>query len=195
MGFASRKPELWVNHPCLVCSKPIIAHGGHYHIYCSNKCHAIAQPLPKKKMLPYSKWRDKMYIRDYMILYAIKHRDKLNLLNKKWNREHPDLRKYIKRKWQKNNLDKVRLLNYHRSNIKSQGVFTLSDWLDIKQRYNNSCACCGISEATTKLEIDHILPLSKGGVHRKDNIQPLCRSCNSSKGNKYIKYEPSLVLI
>jgi 5-methylcytosine-specific restriction endonuclease McrA len=36
--------------------------------------------------------------------------------------------------------------------------------------------------------MDHIKPLSKGGEHVYDNIQPLCHSCNSAKGVREIRY-------
>ena len=32
--------------------------------------------------------------------------------------------------------------------------------------------------------IDHIIPLSKGGKHTKDNVQPAHLGCNASKGNR-----------
>lgn len=32
-------------------------------------------------------------------------------------------------------------------------------------------------------ELDHIIPLSKGGGHTWDNVQTLCRACNARKGN------------
>ena len=31
---------------------------------------------------------------------------------------------------------------------------------------------------------DHIIPVSKGGPQSAENFMPLCRKCNSSKGNK-----------
>ena len=62
---------------------------------------------------------------------------------------------------------------------------TKQDWLDILMDQNNHCAGCGteFSDKTTP-EMDHIYPVSFGGATTKDNIQALCRSCNSSKGNK-----------
>ncbi|HJB68761.1 MAG TPA: HNH endonuclease [Candidatus Fournierella excrementigallinarum] len=36
------------------------------------------------------------------------------------------------------------------------------------------------------LEIDHIIPVSKGGRTEEDNLQTLCWKCNRSKGDKII---------
>ncbi|AQT79196.1 hypothetical protein B1R94_07825 [Mycolicibacterium litorale] len=33
---------------------------------------------------------------------------------------------------------------------------------------------------------DAIIPLAKGGMHTLDNMQPACRECNSSKGDRFI---------
>lgn len=47
------------------------------------------------------------------------------------------------------------------------------------------CLCCGISE---NISIDHIIPVLKGGSNEIDNLQPLCKSCNSKKMAKIIDY-------
>lgn len=44
-----------------------------------------------------------------------------------------------------------------------------------------ACLICG---SCSNLTIDHIIPLSKGGTNELDNLQILCRSCNSKKGAK-----------
>lgn len=41
--------------------------------------------------------------------------------------------------------------------------------------------CGGISE-----QIDHVVPLSQGGIHCIDNLVPSCSSCNYAKGAKSI---------
>jgi 5-methylcytosine-specific restriction protein A len=41
---------------------------------------------------------------------------------------------------------------------------------------------CSSCRSTTDLTGDHIVPLSRGGTNRADNIRVLCRSCNSRKG-------------
>lgn len=60
----------------------------------------------------------------------------------------------------------------------------------IKQRDNYTCQKCGISVAQEPhllLEIDHIIPLSKGGITSEDNLQTLCWKCNRTKGSKVEK--------
>src|SRR5690606_39775823 len=47
----------------------------------------------------------------------------------------------------------------------------------IKRRDKYTCKKCGLSSMSEKnllLEIDHIIPLSKGGVTSEDNLQTLC---------------------
>lgn len=60
----------------------------------------------------------------------------------------------------------------------------------IKARDNFTCCFCGNStekEPNLLLEIDHIIPVSKGGCTTEENLQTLCWKCNRSKGNKVIK--------
>ena len=57
----------------------------------------------------------------------------------------------------------------------------------IKQRDGYKCVCCGTSlkeEPHLLLEIDHIIPVSKGGKTVPENLQTLCWRCNRSKSNK-----------
>ena len=51
----------------------------------------------------------------------------------------------------------------------------------IYERDHNRCVYCG---STHDLEIDHIIPISKGGKSEWNNLQTLCHRCNIEKGDK-----------
>ena len=46
------------------------------------------------------------------------------------------------------------------------------------------CALCGATKKERPLDVDHIIPRSKGGKTAYENLQALCSLCNQEKGNK-----------
>lgn len=52
----------------------------------------------------------------------------------------------------------------------------------IYNRDDFKCVCCG-EDDISKLEIDHIVPFSKGGEDSIFNYQTLCHRCNSVKSD------------
>ncbi|WP_434475185.1 RNA-guided endonuclease IscB [Fervidobacterium islandicum] len=50
------------------------------------------------------------------------------------------------------------------------------------EKWGRKCAYCGRSDVP--LEIDHIVPRSRGGTDRVSNLTLACRECNQKKGNK-----------
>lgn len=59
----------------------------------------------------------------------------------------------------------------------------------IYERDGYRCRLCGKRSNGRNLEIDHIIPIAKGGKSTRDNLQTLCVSCNKKKGAR-ILYKP-----
>ena len=52
------------------------------------------------------------------------------------------------------------------------------------ERDDFKCRACGDYPPNCVLQIDHIVPYSKGGSNDIDNLQTLCRVCNLGKGTR-----------
>lgn len=68
--------------------------------------------------------------------------------------------------------------------MQAESPLKYSEWKEIVSKCNNRCLCCGIEGVT----MDHVVPLSRGGSHSIDNVQPLCLKCNLKKYTKTIDY-------
>jgi 5-methylcytosine-specific restriction endonuclease McrA len=91
------------------------------------------------------------------------------------------------RRWDCENREQRALIrhNYRIRRCGAPGSHTAKEWDALCAKYDYRCLRCG---ERVPLTADHIKPLSKGGSDSIDNLQPLCRVCNSWKGIKIIDY-------
>ena len=118
--------------------------------------------------------------------FSEKHKQKLKEAHKRipirnWKGGICQSKQYLS--WLKNKRN--RLLQ----KIKINGMHTFNEWEELKKQYNWICTNCGKKEPKIKLTIDHIIPISRGGLDNIGNIQPLCRRCNIKKYTKTIQYK------
>lgn len=94
------------------------------------------------------------------------------------------------RQWRARNPDKAREYA-KRTHARRRGApvadLTVDEWKDLLESANHQCVYCGVKfDENNPAQQDHILPVSLGGHHTKNNILPACRKCNRSKGNMTI---------
>jgi 5-methylcytosine-specific restriction endonuclease McrA len=114
--------------------------------------------------------------------YREAHKEKHELYYRAWLRT-PEGKEYMIRR------------NYQRRasilQTPSEQLLTPTEWREIKRQFHNVCAYCGIPESVTvKLTRDHLIPVSKSGLHTKENIVPACQPCNAKKGAKLLHHLP-----
>lgn len=102
-----------------------------------------------------------------------------------WAKRNPEMSRAQKMRWKSLNYEKYLQIKRddqrkRKYNLRS-GKIDVADWNKMLAENNYSCVHCGAQDDITQ---DHIIPLSKGGLNVIENIQPLCRSCNSKKRDK-----------
>jgi len=154
---------------------------------CHNKMVRNWQANNKEKFKEICRKRKKAHPeedRAYSKKWAAKNYDRKIENGRRWRERNPE----YGRNWRENNREKIR--NYaeiRRARLAEVGGdLTVDEWEAIQEFYRYKCLCCGREDV--KLTIDHVLPISLGGSHTADNIQPLCGPCNSSKRDKHIDY-------
>lgn len=131
------------------------------------------------------KWRDENP--DYLKDYYQKNKKELYQKNRKRVKENRERNREYKRKWKKKNPEQNKIDKHKRRARKNKagGYFTIKEWQQLCNKYDNKCLCCGKKR---KLTVDHIVPIANGGTSNISNIQPLCGICNSKKGIKETDY-------
>lgn len=141
-------------------------------IYCSTRCRDVASNKRNYK----------------------KNRTKILARTKQRQLDNPEKWYCYTKKWKNANKDKVAINKRNRkTRLKgSLGSFSHLEWELLKAVCNHTCLRCLKSEPTIKLTADHIIPIYLGGSNCISNIQPLCGSCNASKGVKILDYRATI---
>lgn len=66
---------------------------------------------------------------------------------------------------------------------------------EVFKRDSFCCGYCGGKPPSVVLEVDHIVPRSKGGTNDKENLLTSCKVCNAGKSDIRIKADPKLIQI
>jgi 5-methylcytosine-specific restriction endonuclease McrA len=127
--------------------------------------------------------------------YASKNKDKQLVRTNKWRENNRDQYLSLKREWRKRQVALGTLKKYpkdsekhrlrmieRRAKLANNGVFVLLP-KEERKLMRGPCFYC---QATEKITIDHIIPIYKGGRHSIGNLVSACKSCNSSKGVKFL---------
>ncbi len=67
---------------------------------------------------------------------------------------------------------------------KSRSPLSLALRYKILRRDRNTCQACGARAPDVEVEVDHKIPVSKGGTDDEKNLVTKCKDCNRGKGNK-----------
>lgn len=106
---------------------------------------------------------------------------------KEWIKAHPAEAKGYADKWKKANPEKMALkeFRYRARKQNAAGVCSAEQLLARVAVFGGKCWVPGCGKRYT--EIDHVLPLSKGGTNWPANLRPICSWHNRSKGNRHWK--------
>lgn len=118
--------------------------------------------------------------------WRLKNRVKKRKVDAQWQRDNPERVKERNKRWQEKNRDAVRSFtrNYRAKKRAAAGVHTGEDIKRLFADQGGLCACgCGVS-IIPGYDVDHIIPVSRGGDNWPSNLQLLTPTCNKSKNDK-----------
>jgi len=132
----------------------------------------------------------KKYLRDW----RGKNHEKALKLTRDWRKTHLEQVKTVTKKWRIANKDKVKFINAARRARKKQAKIERFLVVEIYERDGWICQLCK-KKVNKKLRypdplspsLDHIVPISNGGSHTRDNVQLAHYWCNVQMGVRGVK--------
>jgi 5-methylcytosine-specific restriction endonuclease McrA len=143
-------------------------------------------------------WKERHadYCREQAMAWHWEHRAYKLQKKKEWHEAHKESENRKSRKnmhrWVQENPARhlTHCRNYRARKSNAEGAHTSDQWKALKTFFQ-ACPCCGKKK---RLTLDHIIPLAWDGRNSLDNLQPLCKKCNSEKGDRYAAdYRPRKV--
>jgi hypothetical protein len=104
---------------------------------------------------------------------------------KKYAKANPEVCRAKVARWKERNMDKVLADNEKRRLQKKNQYVEDVNRTTLWKRDQGECQRCFHKVELNKYHMDHIWPVSRGGVHSYANTQVLCDPCNTVKWARY----------
>lgn len=154
-----------IKRNCAHCNSEFESWPSEARKYCSKACHVAANP----STFNWSEWRANNVTRrlEREKEYRARNRAAINKANREWARRNPE---------------KVKALAVVRRAAARDAHGLPEAIARMMADANGHCFYCG--QKSDRLEVDHVMPVSRGGTSAADNLVASCRACNASKGAK-----------
>ena len=98
-------------------------------------------------------------------------------------KQNPQPIKDAAKRWQKRNPEYFAAYQRQRTARKRNNDLRYVSKKELQSMYKKPCIYCGTKN---NIEIDHIIPIARGGRHSIGNLTPACMSCNRSKRHLFV---------
>lgn len=109
--------------------------------------------------------------------------DKARQIQRNYRESHPEIYREATKKYYQANPEVKRAAEAKRKAQKHNNSRFRISTKELKELYAGPCSYCG---AVGEMTLDHVVPISRGGVHGVSNLVPACGPCNFSKGQKLL---------
>lgn len=155
---------------------------------------ALWRAKNKERMACYmADWKIKNadHVQEYAAKYRQNHRQEMRLRSIEYYSKHKESCRTRSRAWSKSNpVSRIEYENIRRATkygikVDAKNVKQIiKSW---KTKHYFRCYYCRARFPISKLHIDHVVPLIKGGKHSCDNICQSCPTCNQHKHTKLVQ--------
>lgn len=125
-----------------------------------------AMPAARRREM-YRRWNRAKMVRGTHEHWRLRNRDRIAENGRRWRERFPERHTERQRR---------------RDAIKRMGQrLRPADYSAILKRDGMACYLCDRNLERHEVQFDHVIPLSKGGIHHETNIRVSCRDCNLRK--------------
>lgn len=131
--------------------------------------------------------RNKESVNARVLRHYYLNRDAKIAARKEWYKNNFDKHHATVADWKQKNPEQSAILarrgnQVRRLKMKQNKTFKIRV-KETQRLYNQPCFYCGSSK---QIELDHVVPIARGGSHGIGNLVAACRECNKSKGAKLL---------
>ena len=183
--------------PCAHCGEPLAPNKRSDAVYCTPQCKLKARdtrPTSPARKRANQAWQQA-------------NRDRVNEASRRYRTKYPERRASQNRSYKNRNREHVRIKSRKDSlaraaRVRGATIVERFSLQEIAERDGWRCHICGKrvrkdigdtrrdSRAAT---MDHLIPVSKGGPHSRDNVALAHRGCNSRKGVRAVGEQLRLI--